>query len=260
MPSHWPLSKWQQAEDEWERLLVVGIHGRSADLLASSSNVSADPSTGTNTPRCSETLPRPSTPTVEPGGSPFDRETTCAGDEYEDMDADGDSRAPTPWPERWYEGGSALGLRQFAAEVMANCQGHHGDNEGTNDEIGTAQCPTDNDAGHHSQEDTGSTRTPGASSTSSQATHPGGQSFAGHPTKRPRSSDDGDNDEDRLPKRRDAKTPPDGGASLNKFYACQYHKRYPQQSPFCGMPHGPKRGFGWNSVSRVKFVPVLLVS
>jgi hypothetical protein len=214
---------------------------------------------------------RPSTPTPKPQESPTDsgeallrhRVTRSpANTEYgvdpwathgEETDADADSEAPTPWPESWYEGGSELGLQQFAAQVMVNCQSYREDTGDTNAESGTAQCPNDNDAGHHRREDTGGTTTAGVSSTSSQtSSYAEAQPLAGHGTKRPRNSDDGGNEEDRPPKRRDANSPPDSDANRRKSYACPYQKRNPQQSPFCGMPHGPKRGFGWSTVSRVK--------
>ncbi|KAK4139257.1 uncharacterized protein C8A04DRAFT_16026 [Dichotomopilus funicola] len=179
-----------------------------------------------------------------------DEESLAADDE--DMDADGHSIAPTPWPESWYEGGSELGLQQFAARVIENCLGHHGDAEAINDEFSTVQCPTDNDAGRNGHEHTDATTT-GASSATGQTTHSGRPFSGGHPAKRPRSSDDGDSEEDRPPKRRDAKGPPDNDANPRKLYACPYQKRMPQQSPFCGMPHGSKRDFGWDSVSRVKY-------
>ncbi|KAK4243805.1 hypothetical protein C7999DRAFT_35862 [Corynascus novoguineensis] len=162
----------------------------------------------------------------------------------EDMDSDGQSRAPTPWPESWYEGGSELGLQRFAAKFIA-------DVEAANDEFDTTQCPADNDARQHGHEDMGAT-TAGTSSTTGQTTYAGHQSSGGHSTKRPRSSDDGGEDEDRSPKKRDTKRPPDSNPNPRKFYACPYQKRKPEQSPFCGMPHGSKRDFGWDNVSRVK--------
>ena len=272
MPSQWQLSQWQEAENEWERLLVVGGHCRSTENSAGPSSVPGlVPTIRANTPRCSEAKPQPSSSTPKPRGSPTGSGTTCLGNpvtscstntkEYglsvldtgdEDIDADGDSRAPTPWPERWYKGGSELGLQRFAAEVMANCQGHHGDTEDIDDDIDAAQCSIDNDTGHHQQQGTGAATTTGTSSASSQKTAAGNQIYGNHPTKRPRTSDDGGNEEDRPPKRQDAKGPGDNEASPREFYACPYQKRNPQQSPFCGMPHGSKRDFGWSTVSRVK--------
>ncbi|KAH6621458.1 hypothetical protein B0J18DRAFT_411207 [Chaetomium sp. MPI-SDFR-AT-0129] len=186
-----------------------------------------------------------------PNAEECDEEGLATDDE--DMDVGGHSRAPTPWPESWYEGGKELGLQQFAARVIADCLGHGGDAEAVNDEFSTSQCPADNDAGHNGHEHTGATTT-GASSATGQTTHSGRQSSGDPPTKRPRSSDDGDSEEDRPPKRRDAKGPPDNDANPRKLYACPYQKRIPQQSPFCGMPHGSKRDFGWDNVSRVKYV------
>ncbi|KAK3296442.1 uncharacterized protein B0H64DRAFT_398269 [Chaetomium fimeti] len=235
VPVHRQLSLWEEAENEWERFLVTGQEVRAQ------------------------------VPTINeaPGTTPLgDRVAACYGNvadcgketvltDDEDMDADGHSRAPTPWPERWYEGGSELGLQQFAAEVIANCLSHPGDAEAIDDEFGTGQCPTDNDDGHHRQECTGATTT-GASSTTGQTTHAGRQPSGGHSTKRQRSNDDGDSEEDPPPKRRDARGPPDNDTGARKFYACPYQKRKPRESPLCGMPHGSKRDFGWDSVSRVK--------
>ncbi|KAL2200137.1 hypothetical protein P885DRAFT_73969 [Corynascus similis CBS 632.67] len=169
----------------------------------------------------------------------------------EDMDSDEQSRAPTPWPERWYEGGSELGLQQFAAQIIADCLCRYENAEAGSDEFGTAQCPADNESRQHGHEQMGVTTT-GASSTAGQTTYVGRKSSSGHSTKRPRSNDDEDNDEDRSPKRREAKRPPDSDANARKFYACPYQKRNPQQSPLCGLPHGSKRDFGWDNVSRVK--------
>ncbi|KAH6839513.1 hypothetical protein B0I37DRAFT_235802 [Chaetomium sp. MPI-CAGE-AT-0009] len=284
------VSRWEETENGWERFLVTGRGAcaqvpstdeatttrsqcQSTEPSASSSKGLGGPTTGTNISRCSETLPQLSTPALEPQGLSTDPGATCLGllgnrvascpenaeecgedssaTDYEDMDADGDSRPPTPWPEQWYEGGSELGLQQFAAEVIASCLGHHGDAEDTNDDVGTGHCPADNDAEHHRHEHTRVTTT-GVSSTTDQTAHGGGRSSGGHRTKRPRSSDDGGSEEDRSPKRRDAGGPPDNDTNPRKFYACPYQKRNPQQSPLCGMPHGSKRDFGWDSVSRVK--------
>lgn len=276
MPSHWQLSQWQEAENEWERLLVFGSPCRSADSSPGPSKVPGCPTTRADTPRCSETMPRPSTPTPtptpKPQEPPTDTGTNYMGDRVasspenteehgenpwttddKEMGADGDTGAPTPWPESWYEGGSELGLQQFAAKVMADCQGYYGDAEDTNVECGTAQCPTDDDTGHPRRDDRGGATTTGVSSTNSLAPYAEGQSFGGHPTKRQRNSDDEGNEKDRPPKRQDARGPPDDNdTNPRKSYACPYQKRNPRQSPFCGMPHGSKRGFGWSTVSRVK--------
>jgi hypothetical protein len=36
-------------------------------------------------------------------------------------------------------------------------------------------------------------------------------------------------------------------------YACPYQKLFPTLGPFCGMPNGWKSGFGWNSITGVKY-------
>lgn len=291
VPFHRQLSRLREIENEREHYLFVSrstfsqiptvnegtttrTRYRNTEHSTCSSKLVRDLTTGAKTPKCSESLPQLKTPMLKSGGSSTDPETTCVGDRVascsenanvcdeepfatddEDMDSDEQSRAPTPWPERWYEGGSELGLQQFAAQIIADCLCRYENAEAGSDEFGTAQCPADNESRQHGHEQMGVTTT-GASSTAGQTTYVGRKSSSGHSTKRPRSNDDEDKDEDRSPKRREAKRPPDSDANARKFYACPYQKRNPQQSPLCGLPHGSKRDFGWDNVSRVKYVSV----
>ena len=271
VPFYWPLSQWEDAENNWERILV-NAERRRTKPSASPSNAPGDATVGTSTSSCNKIPPRLSIQSLEPGGLLTEAGSTClwhrvascpanaeesgaeaSTTDEEELDVDGDSRAPTPWPESWYERGSELGLQRFAAEVIAQCRGNHRDAENDNSELGTAQYSLGNDVGHHNRhEHTGGRITTGASSPSGRTAHAGGQPSGGHPTKRLRTGGDGGNEEDRPPKRREANGPPDRNANLGKFYACPYQKRNPQQSPFCGMPHGSKRGVGWSTVSRIK--------
>ena len=185
-------------------------------------------------------------------GSP---ETDSEVVDVEDEDADAvESAPPTPWPESWYEGGMDLGLQQFASKVMAECLGQSPD---ASDDAGISHRPIATYAAAQS------TRTDAADQRSSpngpnSAAGRASQAVAaplGHSNKRRRPAWDGDEDgaEDHgNPKRRQGMEPPWNDADRGPFYACPYQKRYSAESPFCGLPHGSRREFGWDSVSRVK--------
>lgn len=175
-----------------------------------------------------------------------------------DEEVDTDSEAPTPWPEGWYEGGMDLGLSQFAGKVMAAFP------------VQDSPCPGDNDAeSSHSPVESHTTaqNTPADSSSPSgsgsgsstagynQSSPPGQLPPSGHSHKRSRAGGDGEDDgaeDPRMPKRLQGGPPPEPTPKRGPFYACPCHKRCPHENPFCGMPHGSKREFGWDSVSRVK--------
>ncbi len=89
----------------------------------------------------------------------------------------------------------------------------------------------------------------GSSSRISQAAAPP----SGHPNKRTISTwggDDGGGEDSPSPKTQGMGTP--WNVSRVPLYACPYQKRYPVETPFCGFPHGSRREFGWDSVTRVK--------
>ncbi len=173
-------------------------------------------------------------------------------------ETDTDSNAPTPWPEGWYEGGMELGLSQFAGKVMAEFPVQDS----------SYPCDKDGEASHYTMEiHTAAQGTPGVSSSpsgsgsgSSTAGHSQASPSAltppsGHSHKRSRARWDGEDDgaeDPRTPKRQQGGAPPGPTPIRGPFYACPFHKRYPEHSPLCGMPHGSKRDFGWDSVSRVK--------
>ncbi len=183
------------------------------------------------------------------------QETDSEVVDVEDEDDDAvESAPPTPWPESWYEGGMDLGLQQFASKVMAECLGQSPD---ASDDAGISHRPiatyaaaqsTQTDAADQRSSPNGPNSAAGRASQAPAAP-------LGHSNKRRRPAWDGDEDgaEDHgNPKRRQGMEPPCNDAGRGPFYACPYQKRYPAESPFCGLPHGSRREFGWDSVSRVK--------
>ncbi len=180
------------------------------------------------------------------------QETDTEAVDIEDEEADaGESDAPTPWPESWYEGGMDLGLQEFASKVMAECLSQN------------PEASDDPEMLHRPMAAAQSTQT----DATDQRSSPDGPSPAAGPTPRARpvslshsnkrriSEWDGDDDgaEDQgNPKRRQGMEPPWNDATRGPFYACPYQKRYPAESPVCGLPHGSRREYGWDSVSRVK--------
>lgn len=164
--------------------------------------------------------------------------------DHQALHSDGPVRVPTPWPEAWYEGGSELGLERFAGRVMAACFSHY-EGSATGD-ARTGDCPRDDDKRPGTTADA-------VASLAGTAGNSTLQHSSAHPSKRSRGEEgDGGDEDSPPPKRRDTMGPPDRDATERKFYACPYQKRWPRESPFCGMPHGAKRDFGWESVSRVK--------
>ncbi len=186
--------------------------------------------------------------TVLSGSEKTDSEAVDVEDEEADA---GESDAPTPWPESWYEEGMDLGLQQFASKVMAGCLGQSPD---ASDDAGIAHRPVA--AAQSTRTDATDQRSsPNGPSSAAGRTSQATAASLGHSNKRKISEWDGDDDgaEDYgNPKRRQGMEPPWNDATRGPFYACPYQKRYPAESPFCGLPHGSRRECGWDSVSRVK--------
>ena len=185
-------------------------------------------------------------------GSP---ETDSKVVDVEDEDADvGESDAPTPWPESWYEEGMGLGLQEFARKVMAECLDQSPE---ASDDTGISHHPMATYAAAESTQTdaTGQRSSPNETNSGAGRTSQAAAAPSDHSNKRRISAWDGDDDgaEDHgNPKRRQGLEPPWNDATRGPFYACPYQKRHPLESPFCGLPHGSRRECGWDSVSRVK--------
>ncbi|KAK0613281.1 hypothetical protein B0T14DRAFT_525951 [Immersiella caudata] len=175
-------------------------------------------------------------------------EASLDEDTNADEDMDARSRETTPWPEAWFEGGMDMGLPWFSARFMQELKFHtpatiQDDAHGVNNHTGSGQ---DSSSGSQDGQDATTSRTlqsdtlrgnPNASNKRSRSDQYGGA----------------DDDEDLPGSKKPAPMgPPGDQAGQGLLYACPYQKRYPHDSPFCGMPHGSKRGYGWGTVSRVK--------
>src|SRR5689334_6145161 len=90
------VSRWEETENGWERFLVTGrgacaqvpstdeatttrTQCQSTEPSASSSKGLGGPMTGADVSGCGETLPRLSTPAIEPQGLSTDLGATCPG-------------------------------------------------------------------------------------------------------------------------------------------------------------------------------------
>jgi len=162
------------------------------------------------------------------------------------------SREPTPWPESWYEWDVGLGFRQFAAKVMAEC---HSQNPTTSNP-GNEQAPMCINTAAPSANTSSTVQEPTRNESRTNVHETTQTGPSGSQTAHRRSRDDGeageDDDDVPNPKRQRVMRPPPDEASRGSLYACPIQKRYPKDSPFCGMPHGSRRGYGWNTISRVK--------
>ncbi|KAK4215477.1 hypothetical protein QBC37DRAFT_419016 [Rhypophila decipiens] len=174
---------------------------------------------------------------------------------FDEADIDSRQREPTPWPECWYDGGMELGLPAFAARIMGECF-----NKPVPGTPASETQPNSTEAHEPAPEIDGNDRQEQGSGQGSDNTdvHLAFQLESPAPNsqkKRARSSRDGNSQDDEDapdPKRPATMPPPPDYANQGPFYACPYQKLYPVESPLCGMPHGARRVYGWDSVSRVK--------
>ncbi|SPO01831.1 uncharacterized protein DNG_04504 [Cephalotrichum gorgonifer] len=159
------------------------------------------------------------------------------------------SRAPSPWVEKWYEEDPTLSFREFGARIASE----HGTTENSpslaDAEAITRKAKGDKgDGGAWSREERSVTcQKPNRQN--SRQPPPGGEVYRRGDNDGNGADDDDDTPPD--PKRRRITDPPDAMMTGEKF-ACPYQKRHPRENSLCGLPHGQRKYYGWDTVSRVK--------
>ncbi|KAH7136862.1 hypothetical protein B0J13DRAFT_609708 [Dactylonectria estremocensis] len=163
-------------------------------------------------------------------------------DDLKNVDDDCSSgRSPSPWLEMWFEKDGDMKFGEFAAKMIAECPNQNG-------------LAREFRAAGADHSDTGSQRADNDAPLSAFDPAQSGFGNSNRQAKRLRDDpgDGSDDDGPPGPKRQMVMRPPSGNVRPRPMYACPYQKQDPRGSPLCGMPHGAKRDYGWDSVSRVK--------
>ncbi|KAH7009781.1 hypothetical protein EDB80DRAFT_414082 [Ilyonectria destructans] len=189
------------------------------------------------------------TPTLNEGIhtaiSDFENTLPTATSNEDDITSEDDTtsldRSPSPWLESWYEDDVKQDFVEFAARTIAKSMSQvnavHEFHVTATDTSGSgSQGPMGDESKSNLEQGQGEFLR-----LNQQA-----KRYNGDP-----GEDNGD-DGPPEPKRQKVMQPPDGPVRPGPMYACPYQKRFPEESALCGIPHGSKRKFGWETVSRVK--------
>lgn len=150
------------------------------------------------------------------------------------------SRCPSPWLERWYDEGNRTSFQVFGGCVAPNrllSDSPNNIRERHNGETSPSTVPA-----------TDTRDQPARAPLIVSSKRPQQSTWRSSDGRTPEGGDDED-DGPPEPQRRRLAGPPE---DTPKF-ACPYQKWRPSQNWLCGLPHGKRTYYGWNSVSRVKY-------